>query len=93
MNATVGKTVFQIDNGYGVRERIEVRDYLIAASEMVLSGNLILPKRGDRIRETSGTTVLLYEVMAPGKEPEFRFSDLYRYSFRIHTKLVGTEAI
>jgi len=93
VNATVGKTVFQIDNGFGVRERIEARDYLIAAPEMVLSGNLILPKRGDRIRETSGTTVFVYEVMAPGKEPEFRFSDLYRYSFRIHTKLVGTEAI
>jgi len=93
VNATIGKTIFTLDNGFGVREQHEVRDYLIAAAELVLDGNLTLPKRGDRLRETSGATVFLYEVMAPGKEPEFRFSDLYRYSFRIHTKLVGTEAI
>jgi hypothetical protein len=93
VNATIGKTIFTLDNGFGVREQYEARDYLVAAAELVLDDNLTLPKRGDRLRETSGTTVFVYEVMAPGKEPEFRFSDLYRYSLRIHTKLVGTEAI
>jgi hypothetical protein len=93
VNATIGKTIFTLDNGFGVREQYETRDYIIASAELILDGNLTLPKRGDRLRETSGTTEFIYEVMAPGKEPEFRFSDLYRYSFRIHTKLVGTEAI
>lgn len=92
VNATVGKTVFEIDNGSGVRERIEARDYLIAANELVLGGNPALPKRGDHIRETQGLTVFVYEVLAPGKEPEWRYSDPYRQTLRIHTKFVGTEA-
>jgi len=91
VNATVGKTIFQVDNGYGARERIEARDYLIATAELILSGSPVLPKRGDHIRETQGTTVFVYEVLAPGKEPEWRYSDLYRQTLRIHTKLIGTE--
>jgi len=92
VNATVGRTVFEVDNGFGVRERFESRDYLFAASELILAGNLALPRRGDQIRETAGTTVFIYEVLAPGKEPEWRYSDAYRVTLRIHTKLIGTEA-
>ena len=92
VNATVGKTIFQVDNGLGVRERFEARDYLVAAATLILGGNPSLPKRGDHIRETQGPTVFIYEVLAPGKEPEWRYSDAYRQTLRIHTKLVGTEA-
>ncbi len=36
--ATAGKTVFEIDDGYGAVERFESRDFLIAASALVLAG-------------------------------------------------------
>jgi hypothetical protein len=49
------------------------------------------PQRSDQIRETQGAKTFVYEVMAPGKEPAYRFSDPYRKTYRIHTKLVGTE--
>jgi len=91
VNATVGKTIFQVDIQAGVRERIEARDYLIAADDLLLSGNQVLPKRGDHVREPQGVRMFVYEVMAPGKEPEWRYRDPYRQTLRIHTKLIGTE--
>ena len=89
--ATIGQTVFQIDDGAGALLRIESRDYLIRAVDLVLGDNAILPKRGDRIRETSGTQVIVYEVVGPGDEPCWRWSDAYRQTLRIHTKQVDTE--
>ena len=89
--ATIGTTVFQIDDGAGALLRIESRDYLISASDLVLAGNAILPKRGDRIHETSGTQTFVYEVVGPGDEPCWRWSDAYRQTLRIHTKQVDTE--
>jgi hypothetical protein len=58
----------------------------------VLQGNPILPSRGDIIRETDGDSVYIYEVMAPGSEPAWRWSDDYRTTLRIHTKYVGRES-
>jgi hypothetical protein len=64
---------------------------LIHAADLVLGGTPILPQRGDIIRETQGDKTLVYEVMAPGKEPAWRWSDAFRKVLRIHAKQVGTE--
>ena len=90
--ATVGKTVFRLDKGYGVQERIESRDYLILAADLQIGGTPALPKPGDQVRETEDGKTFVYEVLAPGNEPCWRYSDLYRVTLRIHTKLVATEA-
>ena len=89
--ASIGRTEFEIDNGVGILERTESRDFLVPAVSLVLNDTQTLPKRGDRIRETIGTVTFTYEVMAPGKEPPWRYSDAYRRTLRIHTKLIGTE--
>lgn len=60
--------------------------------DLVLGGATALPKAGDRVRETDGGKVFVYEVMAPGNEPAWRYSDPYRRALRIHTKHVATEA-
>jgi len=91
VHAAIGRTVFEIDDGFGLIEKVESRDYLVPAAELVLEGSQVLPERGDRIRETQDSKVFVYEVMAPGKEPHFRFSDAYRRTLRIHTKHVDTE--
>ena len=39
----------------------------------------------------SSVSSVLYEVMAPGSEPHFQFSDPYRRTLRIHTKQVDVE--
>ncbi len=91
LSATIGRTVFEIDDGRGVIQRHEARDFLVLAGDLVLAGAETLPQAGDRIRETQGTTVFVYEVMAPGNEPVWRYSDPYRKTLRIHTKHVKTE--
>lgn len=89
--ATIGRTVFEVDSGRGLLEKVEARDFLVLAEELVLAGETVLPERGDQVRETRGDTVFVYEVMAPGREPHFRWSDPYRKTLRIHTKQVSTE--
>ena len=91
--ATIGRTVFEIAREYGPLEKTESRDFLIAAVALVLNGEPILPAGGDRISERIGDQLLVYEVMAPGNEPEWRWSDPYRRTLRIHTKLIATEII
>jgi hypothetical protein len=89
--ATIGRTEFEQADDYGVLHRIEARDYLIRAVDLLLAGETVLPKAGDQIRETDGAVTHIYEVMAPGGEPPWRYSDPYRVALRIHTKHVKTE--
>ncbi len=92
VRASIGQTVFESEDALGVVERFESRDYIVPAADLVLDGALATPERGDRIREANAAgAVFVYEVMAPGQEPCWRYSDNYRRTFRIHTKLVDTE--
>jgi hypothetical protein len=88
VSATIGKTTFEVDDGYGVFVRSESRDFLVLADELVLDGVPVYPQRGDRIQETQGAAAFVYEVTAPGREPCWRFSDAFRKTLRIHTKQV-----
>lgn len=90
--ATIGKTTFELDDGDGAVIRSESRDYLVLAADLVLGGAQILPQRGDSIVETLGGKQLVYEVLAPGNEPIWRWSDPYHQTLRIHTKQVEEEA-
>ena len=90
--ATIGRTVFEIDDGSGAVVQWESRDFLIAAADLVIGDRPVtLPQPGDRISETQDGKVYVYEAMAPGKEPCWRYSDPYRRTLRVHTKQVGTE--
>jgi len=91
--ATVGETVFRLTEDYGAQVRVVRRDYLIAADDLVLGGQQVLPEPGDRIEEADGDRVFIHEVMGPGGgEPDWRYSDPYRKTLRIHAKHVATEA-
>ncbi len=93
VRATIGRTLLQLDNGNGgVQMEWTDRDYLIRAADLVLGGNPAQPQRGDKIRENVGTQTLVYEVLAPGDEPPWRWADPHRQMYRIHTKQIGTEA-
>ena len=70
--ATIGRTVFEIAREYGPLEKTESRDFLISPKALLLNGNPILPARGDRITERIDDQLLIYEVMAPGSEPEWQ---------------------
>ena len=92
VSATIGRTLMKLDDGYGgVRMEWTDRDFLIQPADLVLVGSQVLPERGDTIREAQAGKVYIYEVMAPGNEPHWRWSDTYRTLFRIHTKQIGME--
>ena len=91
LGATVGRSEFEQVDDYGLVQRIESRDYLVQAADLVLNTQRTLPHAGDKIRETQGAQTFVYEVMAPGNEPPYRYSDPQRHALRIHTKLVATE--
>ncbi|MCL4199601.1 MAG: hypothetical protein KJZ69_19060 [Phycisphaerales bacterium] len=93
VQATIGRTVFEQDDHAGGLTRIESRDFLIRAADLVLAAETTLPHPGDRIIETDAIAAYTYEVMAPGTEPPWRYSDVNRLTLRIHTKHVGTEEL
>lgn len=69
----------------------QAKDFLIEASQLVLDGGRITPRRGDQVRETQGGVTYIYEVRRPdSSEKVWRFSDQLRGWIRVHTTLKGT---
>lgn len=88
--ATIGKTMLEQADEAGANIRGQVRDYLIAVADLQLGGQWITPRRGDQIEETDESGVThVYAVLPIASEPEWRYSDPHRQTFRIHTKKVG----
>lgn len=82
--AAVGRTTWEVESATGRVERMESRDFIVAATDLPTE-----PREGDRIAEVVGSTTYLYEVMAPGGQPAVHPSDATRTGWRIHTKQVG----
>ena len=89
--ATKGRSEFEQGDEDGFVHQLEAQDFLVRTEDLILGGARTLPKAGDRIADSDGAQTFVYEVMAPGSEPPWRYSDLYRRTLRIHTKLVATE--
>lgn len=89
--ATVGRTLFAIAiAGTALTERVVSRDYLIAASDLAAFG---VPQRGDQVVEIAPDGARhVHEVLAPGRDPHWRWADPNRSCYRIHTKHIATEA-
>jgi hypothetical protein len=110
--ATIGKTTFEIENSSGIVTRLESRDYLIRAVDLLLAGfgglspeqlaelspsqldalaaeEPTLPQPTDTIQETFNGKTLTYELMPLGNQQSWRWSDPFRNTLRIHTKLVS----
>lgn len=90
--AVIGRSNYQQDDGNGVITRSQVRDYLIDTQSLLLSIIGSLPRRGDKIIEIDGDQTFVFEVMALGGEPPWRYSDPFRLKLRIHTKQIETQS-
>jgi hypothetical protein len=90
VQATIGRTLLKLNDSYGgVRMQWTDRDFLIQAADLVLNGSTLTPERGDRITETVGLNMSVFEVMAYGGEPPWRYSDPFGKLLRIHAKFIG----
>lgn len=88
LTAVVGRTAFAQVGGQNAAGAAVIwgdRDYLITAADLTLGE----PRRGDRITETIDGVACVFECMAPGNEPAWRWSDAGRTKYRIHTKQVS----
>ena len=82
VRAVVGRTVFRTTDESGIWTRIETRDFIVPKGQLPSE-----PQVGDEIEFLGGT----YEVLAPGGEPCWRWSDSFRTAYRIHAKHTGGE--
>lgn len=88
--ATVGRSLLRLSADGGMLWTD--RDYLFQAASLVLHETVVLPEIGDRIRHVRSDGVTdVFEVLSPGGEPHFRFSDNLHTQLRVHCKKVGEE--
>ena len=85
VQATFGKTDYEVANDYGATIRTQVIDFLILADE--LPGVGFEPQASDVIVADGRK----YEVMDLAGQGAWRWSDPYRTTFRIHTKDTGPD--
>lgn len=80
VNATIGQTVLETDDGSGAIDRFEVKDFLIKPADLTLNGVPVEPERGDEI-DHAGIT---YLVDAPPGNEHFQH-DGFRSLWQVHT--------
>lgn len=88
LQATIGQTRYEQDDGYGSIIRAHVRDYIVRWNDLVLDGVQIEPAAGDLIIEQVDDQEHVYELMSLGGNPPWRFSDTSHTMIRIHTKQI-----
>jgi hypothetical protein len=89
--ATLGSTTYEVTDDAGVIVQAKATDFIVSAEALVLGGAPTKPQVGDRIRVTSGTKVLVFEVLDLGGAGHFRPSDPHGKMLRIHAKQVDEE--
>jgi len=84
VDATIGRTGSdQLTEGELVAG-LKVRDSLIRAVDLRVSGTFVAPRRGDLVTDADGQ---VWEVVEIGGEECWRWSTEYKDSVRIHTRL------
>ncbi len=89
--ATIGRSMYDQDDGEGIITRSQVRDFLIDTNLLLLSIIGSLPRRGDQVIEIDGDKTFIFEVMSLGGDPPWRYSDPFRLKLRIHTKQIDSQ--
>ncbi len=84
LSATLGKTLQEQQDDEGFLSRFGSRDFIFQAEDLDFGSGAVEPESGDTI--TDGTAV--YQLLADGGEPLWRYSDPYRKSIRVHAKQV-----
>lgn len=88
LTATPGETVFDaLDQGGNVIQIIS-QDFIVARSDLVLSGAAVVPARNDKIVQTVNGAEIEYRLLIDFGLPHFREMDAYGKGFRLHTKRI-----
>jgi hypothetical protein len=92
LSAANGSTTFEEESSTvaGLILRVESRDWIVKAADLIIDAERTLPKEGDLVKRTEEGKLFTFKVLSFAGEPVFRFTDSYRTSLRIHTKLIST---
>jgi len=83
VNATFGRTEYEVEDGYGLRVAAHVTDFLVLAADFTPTFDE--PEAGDQIVADG----VVYEVMNLADQGHWRWSDPHRTAMRIHAKQIG----
>lgn len=91
LQATFGRTEYEVEDGYGLRVAAHVTDFLILAADLTPAFGE--PEAGDQIVALAAASgqAAVFEVMGFAGQGHWRWSDPARTLMRIHTKETGTE--
>jgi hypothetical protein len=90
--ATFGSKLLAISDDEGnIRMEWTDMDFSIACADLDFGSGVIKPQRGDIVYVTTTGNVQIFEVMAYGNEPPWRYYDPYQIRYLIHAKFVGVE--
>ena len=82
---------YKVADTRGVTETIQSRDYVISVAAMVIGGEPVTPRPGNKIKETINGSVEIFQVMPLGDRPAAEHTDASGTAWLLHTKHTGTE--
>ena len=87
--ATWERVEYEISDQEGFLTKRTSRDFVFPTSVVVLAGQLVEPRAGDRLRLTEAGATVEYELLPLGKLPAAE-SMPGGYRWKVHTKKVET---
>ena len=78
-----------IDDETGLPSKVTYYDWRFVTAELVIDGNPVTPRKGDRWKPTIEGTEETYEVLPIGKRPCFERADTSGVLLLVHTKKVS----
>ena len=85
LQATFGRTEYEVEDGYGLRVAAQVTDFLVSAADLLPTFGE--PEAGDEIV----TTGAVFEVMPLAGQGHWRWTDPHRTAMRIHSRQIDEE--
>lgn len=89
VRAVVGRSEFEHADAEGHVTRLQPKDFLILAAELLVDDVPAEPAPGDRVVQGGLEDGHVYEVMDLPGVPCWSWSDPLHAKYRIHTKFVG----
>ena len=88
--ARVAMREYDVAKEGGTVTIVVVREYLIVKTDVTIDSSVVVPRRGDRIKETIGGVERDFQVLPLASRPELEEDDVDGRLWKIRTKEVGT---
>lgn len=85
--AGAGRTEFVMEGSDGAAVSWTSTDFLLTAADLILDGQVVEPRSGDRISRVRGSITETFEVLEPAGQKCFR-TDGQGVTLRVHAKKV-----